>query len=458
MSKSRSNVMSLLALILAAAAWVNTLLPAAPAANAAPRLQDTPAQPVDAASVQALAAITPSQIGYDGLLRDAAGAPLASGTYSVTFRIYDSLNPTAPAIWAESHPTLTVRSGVLLGNGKLLPGSQPLVNAFNGTDRYLGVRLQGFAEMIPRQRFASVPYAMGSERAASLSAPDGDPLNAVYVSNDGNIGIGTTSPTEKLQVMGNTYVGGNIGVGANMGVGGSVGIGTANPERRLHVAGDARVDGWFFMYGTDFWMGANERGDGGRAMVHDVGDSLVLNYANDFPGGTYVDSNLTVGGNCYCRIAVAALNTGQQTLASGDIVALRGITQVDFQIEPLLNVDLANGTDTIIGVVQGGAELSQPRNGDGTMSRSLVPTGETAQPGSYVTIITNGMAQVKTNGATSVKQGATLTLGTQPGMVQTLEDAAQTLSNAAAPLSIVGTALENAQPGQQRVWVLVNPR
>ena len=38
------------------------------------------------------------------------------------------------------------------------------------------------------------------------------------------------------------------------------------------------------------------RGDGGRALVHDGGDTLAINYAGDFSGGTRIDGNLNVGG------------------------------------------------------------------------------------------------------------------------------------------------------------------
>ena len=44
----------------------------------------------------------------------------------------------------------------------------------------------------------------------SLDAADGNPPDALFVDNDGDVGIGTTSPSEKLDVSGNVYVGGDI--------------------------------------------------------------------------------------------------------------------------------------------------------------------------------------------------------------------------------------------------------
>lgn len=61
--------------------------------------------------------------------------------------------------------------------------------------------------------------------------------------------------------------------------------------------GELAVGGSLTVNGTDIAIGNNDgRGDGGRAMVHEVGDTLVLNYANDFSGGARVESGLSVRG------------------------------------------------------------------------------------------------------------------------------------------------------------------
>lgn len=49
--------------------------------------------------------------------------------------------------------------------------------------------------------------------------------------------------------------------------------------------------------GIQFTMGPNGNGDGGRAIVLDSGDRLILNWGNDFAGGAEVGSKLTVHGN-----------------------------------------------------------------------------------------------------------------------------------------------------------------
>ena len=146
----------------------------------------------------------PLIINYQGDAEDHEGNPL-TGYYTMTFRIYDDVIGTT-TLWQEEHFNVTVRKGnfsVLLGN------NTPLTNTlFTVPDRFIGVTVHPYDEMVPIQRFASVPYAMHSyhatkaDHAFTLSAPDGEPKDALVVDNDGQVGIGTTSPSNKLEVAG----------------------------------------------------------------------------------------------------------------------------------------------------------------------------------------------------------------------------------------------------------------
>jgi hypothetical protein len=57
-------------------------------------------------------------------------------------------------------------------------------------------------------------------------------------------------------------------------------------------------DGNLSQAGFDYTMGAGDgsRGDGGRALVHDLNDSLTINYANDFTGGVKIVGNANITG------------------------------------------------------------------------------------------------------------------------------------------------------------------
>ncbi|NPA43108.1 MAG: tail fiber domain-containing protein [Chlorobi bacterium] len=165
--------------------------------------------------------------------------------------------------------------------------------------------------------------------------------NNMYSLPSGNVGIGTTDPNEKLTVNGIVEIQGNrlkltgydganyfwindgTEEGAYLGfkkeenngayrysiIGGNdlyqiifpvgvMGIGTSSPTQKLDVNGNVK------MRGTDFMIWNETRGGGntstGRALVHQGDGSLessilVINYENDYPAGTTIQSKLGIG-------------------------------------------------------------------------------------------------------------------------------------------------------------------
>lgn len=168
------------------------------------------------------------RIGYQGMLRDAEGN-LMNGEKKLTFKIYDNITDEEPLNnWSETM-TITVRSGqfsVLLGEQVNIP------EAFFTKDRqaYLGVTVDGFDEMYPRQRFSEVPYATYARHADTADvATDARRLSAWHDS----------APTDSVDVdsTGNVDIDKNLNVDGNAVVDGRLGIGTTSPARKLHVKG-----------------------------------------------------------------------------------------------------------------------------------------------------------------------------------------------------------------------------
>ncbi len=73
-------------------------------------------------------------------------------------------------------------------------------------------------------------FVFNSSKDFNFRIAGGSP--ALYISNNGNVGIGTTSPAGLLDVGGGKFV-----VNSN----GNVGIGTTNPQTKLDVSGEADI-------------------------------------------------------------------------------------------------------------------------------------------------------------------------------------------------------------------------
>jgi hypothetical protein len=129
---------------------------------------------------------------------------VADGDFDFQFKLYDA---------AETQVGSTISlSGIHVSNG-LFTVSLDFGDVFNGEARYLEIAVQqtgsgsGFTTLTPRQSLLPAPYALYAQKVAththtSLAAADGDPADAVHVDNEGNVGIGTTNPAQRLHVVG----------------------------------------------------------------------------------------------------------------------------------------------------------------------------------------------------------------------------------------------------------------
>lgn len=116
-------------------------------------------------------AAVPQLINFQGVLRDGSGNPVANGSYSVQFTIYDA--PSAGNIKWQETQSVTTSGGlftVLLGSTSPVPDS-----AFNNPNCYLGVKVGTDPEMTPRQQLASTPYSyrVDNEPGVASSTFDG---------------------------------------------------------------------------------------------------------------------------------------------------------------------------------------------------------------------------------------------------------------------------------------------
>ena len=178
-----------------------------------------------------LHAQVPETISHQGLIDDPDGNPL-EGNVVLTFKIYD-VDVDGTALWEEMQ-------GVELENGffSVDLGSVTPFDTLGFTRPYwIGVTVNAGDELAPRLPLTSTPYSLAAAALAdgalaagsnisltrnndnsivvsatdvgagdghSLDASDGDPVDAVFVDEEGRVGIGRQdpSPTAAMSVDG----------------------------------------------------------------------------------------------------------------------------------------------------------------------------------------------------------------------------------------------------------------
>lgn len=147
------------------------------------------------AASMALGAPFTTGVTYQGQLKQ-EGVP-ASGTFPMTFELFDSLTAGVLVGGPLVLPAVSVSNGVF--QVELDFGSA----VFEGSERFLQVTVNGLP-LSPRQRIAPAPYALHALNAGdrhSLDAADGLPADAVFVDANGQMGIGTATPLAALDVV-----------------------------------------------------------------------------------------------------------------------------------------------------------------------------------------------------------------------------------------------------------------
>jgi hypothetical protein len=178
----------------------------------------------------------------------------------------------------------------------------------------------------------------------------------------------------------------------------------------------------------------------GRAPSYGiVGDSTSgSNYAG------YFYDNIYVGGNCVgCAMAYSALNDDAGPLKKGDLVAISGMAgPLAGQAIPVLKVQRASDQALVAGVVLArGTEQPDP-DGEGVALRAEEGN---VDPGGYLLILVQGMAQVRADAAAGIQAGQRLAVSGE-GLAVAGEAEAQTIGRAVGPVD-GSTGL---------VWVLVD--
>lgn len=108
----------------------------------------------------------PRIITFQGKLTDSEGV-LINEAKTLTFRIYDR-ESGGTALWEEAHTDVPVTKGIF---AVPLGVNTPLTLSFD-TNYWVCVQVQGDAEMEPRQRLTSAPYALRADKADHATNAD----------------------------------------------------------------------------------------------------------------------------------------------------------------------------------------------------------------------------------------------------------------------------------------------
>jgi len=134
----------------------------------------------------------PKAINYQGVLTDNGGMVVPDGSYELALKLHTDPVADTP-VW-ECVQEVTVTKGIF---NALLGASCPLTLDFN-QQYYLGISVEGGAELTPRTALTSAAYSISS---LGLYGTEN-----IFPSS-GNVGIGTTSPSSRLTIHGNSQVG-----------------------------------------------------------------------------------------------------------------------------------------------------------------------------------------------------------------------------------------------------------
>ena len=135
----------------------------------------------------------PQTVSYQGILTDSAGVVI-NGTVGLTFNLYEA-ETGGTAVWTEIQNEVPVSDGIF---NVILGSVSPLGIPFE-RQYWLGVTIGGQPEITPLVQLTASPYSLNAQSISGTSN--------VFPS-DGNVGIGTTNPNEKLEVDGNVKVSG----------------------------------------------------------------------------------------------------------------------------------------------------------------------------------------------------------------------------------------------------------
>ncbi|HEX2897187.1 MAG TPA: hypothetical protein VHP63_03965, partial [candidate division Zixibacteria bacterium] len=316
------------------------------------------------------AAAVPQLITYQGLLADSAGNP-ANGLYLIQFRIYD--DPTAGSIlWDNGFRTILVTDGLFaysLGDSVSFP-----TDLFDGSSRWLGIRVGVDPELTPRKQLVSSPYSMHASKADAVSNDSefvhvtGDEMNGNLnfdIGNDGDIELALYTSLGRGQFSMLDNGDQRIFLGTQSG-GGSIII-QDNTNIFSQLSGDNIFGGGIFHQQGDGTIGAELVAGSGISESHlrlydNAGTMSVEIKGNSTGDGAAVLPDNSVNSSEILDNSIMAADIGADAVGASELAS-----------NSVLGADIIDGTITNVDVAVGA--LDGTRIADNTLSGTDVTDG-----------------------------------------------------------------------------------
>jgi hypothetical protein len=276
----------------------------------------------------AASADVPRLINYQGRLTDADGVPVPDGNYSLTFRIFAACD-AASSIWSEEELLVEVTDGLFsVVLGEVIHFPEALADT---PDLCLEIQVGTAEPMAPRTQLVSHLFAFRSETSDSALVIADNCVTSSKI-DDGTISFqdiaqNGASPNQIMKWDGSAWVasddmGGGAEGWADDGTlvrlttpEDSVGIGTSTPIEKLDVTGNIHVTGKAAIGPNCTNTGANSFVAGLDNVASGVASTVSGGYSNTASGTN--QPTISGGARNTAGGSYATISGGADNIASG---------------------------------------------------------------------------------------------------------------------------------------------
>ena len=245
----------------------------------------------------------PQAIPYQAVARDNAGNFIANQAVSLRFSVHNA-TASGTVVYQETQSVITNQLGLFtvnIGQGTPVSGTFSIID-WGGGSKFIQVEMDATGGTIyvdmGTQQMLSVPYALYSNTSGTSTSNQWTTSgNNIYNNNSGNVGIGTTTPAEKLEVAG-VIKALSMTVGQGETVSAVAGSSTTPSYMQLQgvaIGGSGGTPGMIKVHDTRFNEGGDVTLQAGSGTDNAFSSKSVNLLAGTQSGGTGGNINLSAG-------------------------------------------------------------------------------------------------------------------------------------------------------------------